>query len=43
MGVIITVALASSPLLLWRCAGVCANVELAVPLLCCHLCQHRAG
>jgi hypothetical protein len=43
MGVIVTVVWASSPSLHWCCAGVCANVVLAVPLLCCRLCQRRAG
>ncbi len=43
MGVIGTVVWASSPSLHWCCAGVCANVVLAVPSSCCHLCQRCAG
>ncbi len=43
MGVIITIVWASSLSLHWCCAGVCANVVLAVPSSCCHLCQRRAG
>ncbi len=43
MGVIVTVVWASSPSLHWCCAGVCANVVLAVSLSCCRLCQRRAG
>jgi hypothetical protein len=43
MGVIVIVVWASSPSLHWCCAGICANVVLAEPLLCCHLCQRCAG
>jgi hypothetical protein len=43
MGVIVTVVWASSLSLHWCCAGVRAKVVLAVPLLYCRLCQHRAG
>jgi hypothetical protein len=43
MGVIVTAVWASSPSLHWCCAGVCANVVLAVPLSCCRLCQRCAG
>ncbi len=43
MGIIVTIVWASSPSLHWCCAGVCANVVLAVPSLCCRLCQRHAG
>jgi hypothetical protein len=43
MGVIVIVVWALSPSLHWCCAGVCANIVLAVPSSCCHLCQCRAG
>jgi hypothetical protein len=43
MGVIVPVVWASSPSLHWCCAGVCANVVLAVPSSCCCLCQRPAG
>ncbi len=43
MGVIVTVVWALSPSLHWCCAGVCANIVLAVPSSCCRLCQRCAG
>ncbi len=43
MGMIVTIVWVSSPSLHWCCAGICANVVLAVPSLCCRLCQRPAG